>query len=184
VILGTIATIAAIANHFPLLTAAIGAVIGALLLLVTITTLYTLITSSSAISAAIGFAASLLKTAAAAVVAQTSLLGLVGLLLPLTILAAAIAGDFINLSSIFDDLTGSIMGTNDSLRQFHKLTGRSSFSSGFSGPGSPIGQTGGQGSTYDVSVVSDGDKDRAARSAYTSSYELKQREQTNSIFGS
>lgn len=184
VILGTISIVAAIANHFPLLTAAIGAVIGALLLLVTVTTLYSIVTASSAISAAIGFAGSLLKTAAAAIIAQTSLAGFVALLLPLTVLVAFISYGLIDLSSIFDDLTNSIMGTNDSLRQFHKLTGRSSFSSGFSGPGNPIGQAGGQGSNYDVSVVSDGDKDRAARSAYTSSYELKQREQTNSIFGS
>lgn len=184
VILGTISIIAAIANHFPLLTAAIGAVIGALLLLVTVTTIYTLITSSSAISAAVGFAASLLKTAGAAIIAK---FGIVGLTLAVVALTSAITlglAGVISFSGAFDDLTGSIMGANSSLREFNKLTGRSSFSSGFSGPGNPIGQTGGQGNKYNVTVNSGGDKDNAARSAYTSSYELKQREQTNSIFGS
>jgi hypothetical protein len=113
--------------------------------------------------------------------------GIVGLTLAVVALTSAITlglAGVISFSGAFDDLTGSIMGANSSLREFNKLTGRSSFSSGFDGPGNPIGQAGGQGSNYDVSVVSDGDKDRAARSAYTSSYELKQREQTNSIFGS
>jgi hypothetical protein len=184
VILGAISIIATLANFFPRLTGVIGAVIGALLLLVTVTTLYSIVTASSAVKAGLAFAGSLLKSAGAAIIAK---FGIVGLTLAVVALTSAITlglAGVISFSGAFDDLTGSIMGANSSLREFNKLTGRSSFSSGFSGPGSPIGQTGGQGSNYDVSVVSDGDKDRAARSAYASSYELKQREQTNSIFGS
>jgi len=197
---GLFGMVSLLANAFPRLTTAVGVLTSALLVGLTVTTIYTLAlgvtetalwgnvtafgaAAKGALLAAGGYA----KVAASAVLAaigiEATTLSVIALYSALTLGLVAVGA----MSGAFDNLKESIFGASNALKQFNKLKGDSFGGVGPGDIGTPsggggYGSGGGGGNSY-TTVIDQNGRDSAARQQYASSYERDRAQHVDSIFG-
>jgi hypothetical protein len=187
VLTGVVGMVSMLANQFPMLTTAIGAVIGALVILISVTTLYTIATNGL-VSASLTAAKSLLWTTGAYIrQAGAAIVGAVANMTFAQSLALVASTMLIGiplaamLAEKFGDLAGNISNARKELDKF--ANSKNAMNGDIPVGGSSA--TGGAANPYidnSTTVINAGDRDSAARQQYSSSYEKHQ--YRDSVFGS
>jgi hypothetical protein len=167
-------------KRFPTLTAILGTVIGSLLALLTVTSLYTLANSALVASIAGSIAANMKLGASALYAAATFNASTLSAIAFYSALTLGIAGAVAFASSL-DSLSKSLGLVNGKLAKFSELS-NGDLSANVNGPSGSMGMGRGGGNAYNVNINASSTEE-SRRASNRVGYEMRRREQVNSVFG-